>query len=91
MAQHKQAEKRHRQSLKRKQRNTSTRSKMKSAVRTARETLSANDREAAPVQVAKAIKVIQTTASKGVIHKRAAARRMSRMMKALNKLDSSKA
>ncbi len=81
MANHVSAEKRHRQSLKRRTRNAALRSRMRRAVKDARGTVEAKGAEAAAL-VKRAVAQIYKTASKGVISKATAARRVSRLMKA---------
>ncbi|MFP2933834.1 30S ribosomal protein S20 [Pyxidicoccus sp. 3LG] len=84
MANTKSAEKRHRQSLKRRARNVTVRGEVKTAVKSAREALAtkgANTTDA----LKGASKALNKAASKGVLHKRTASRRISRLAKAANK------
>ncbi len=84
MAQHPSALKRHRQSQKRKARNNSVKSGVRTAVKAAREA------EGSPADIAKAIKQAQVTlaraGTKGVFHKRTVSRRISRLALLQNKL-----
>jgi small subunit ribosomal protein S20 len=72
--------KRNRQNEKRRLRNKGVRSELKSRVKTAREAITSGD-ENAHETVRVAQKRIDKAGSKGVIHKNAAARRTSRLMK----------
>ncbi len=80
----KSAAKRHRQSLRRGERNQARRSAARTAVRTAREAIAAGDKDAAAIAVHAAVAVLDRTAQKGVIHDNNAARRKSRLMHQLN-------
>ena len=69
---------------KRRQRNKSVRSSVRTAVRKFREAVEAgNTEEAAELQRA-ASRALDKAASKGVVHKRTAARRKSRLARAAN-------
>ena len=72
--------KRIRQNEKRRQRNKAVRSELKSRVKTADQAIVAGDANASQ-QVKTAQKRINKAASAGIIHKNAAARRTSRLMK----------
>jgi len=72
--------KRIRQNEKRRQRNKAVRSELKSRVKTANQAVVAGDANAGE-QVKPAQKRINKAASAGIIHKNAAARRTSRLMK----------
>ena len=82
MANHKSAVKRNRQSLKRRARNLNVREGVKDAVKKVRAAIVAKD----PAQAAEALKAATKTLSKagakGVLHKRTASRRVSRLAKA---------
>ena len=77
------AEKRNRQSQKRAASNRVYRSAARTAVKKARLAIAAGDPDAAEL-VRSAEVALSRAASKGVIHKKNAARRKSRLMKALN-------
>lgn len=81
MANHPSAKKRFRQNVKRNARNTALRSRMRNAVRAARAAIEdqSEDRQSL---VDHAVKVIQKTASKKVIHRNTASRYVSRLVKA---------
>lgn len=85
MANTKSAEKRNRQAQKRRVRNAATRTTVKNAVKKARETISGKDAAATTTALKDAARAIGKAVSKGVVHKRAASRRISRLAKAANK------
>ena len=85
MANTRSAEKRNRQTQKRRTRNVQVRTGLKSAVKKAREAIVQADPAAAKQAVATALRTLDKAASKGIIHKNAAARRISRMAKAARK------
>ena len=85
MANTKSAEKRNRQAQKRRARNTTVRTTVKTAVKKARESLTTKDAAKTNDAVKAATKTLARAASKGVIHKRTAARRISRLAKAAHK------
>ena len=72
--------KRNRQNEKRRIRNKGVRTELKTRVKNAREAVVAGD-ESAPELVRVAQKRLDKAGAKGVIHKNAAARRTSRLMK----------
>lgn len=72
--------KRNRQNEKRRVRNKSVRTELKTRVKNAREAVVAGE-ESAPELVRVAQKRLDKAGAKGVIHKNAAARRTSRLMK----------
>lgn len=82
MARHKSAEKRARQSVKRQERNTSIESGVKTLVRAFREAMSTGDKAKASEALAAASRGLQKAASKGVLHKRNASRRVARLAEA---------
>ncbi len=81
------AEKRNRQAQKRRVRNMQVRTGVKSAVKKAREAIARGDASARDAFRA-AAKTLEKAASKGVVHKNAASRRISRLAKALAKTGS---
>ncbi len=86
MATHKSAIKRARQSERRRLRNKSYRTRVKNVSRQVREAVAAGKSpEEVQASLRKAVSVIQKTASKGVIHKRKAARKISRLYRLVNK------
>jgi small subunit ribosomal protein S20 len=86
MANHKSAEKRDRQSKIRRLRNRMNKSAMKTAVRQIEDALAAGSEEQAKTALQAAIPVIYKTATKGSIHKKNAARKVSRLTKRVNKM-----
>ncbi|WP_320175558.1 30S ribosomal protein S20 [Maridesulfovibrio sp.] len=86
MANHKSALKRHRQSVKRNLRNNMVRTRIKNVVKEVRAAVEANDTELAATALRKATSVLDKAATKKVIHSRAAARRISRLSAAVNKM-----
>lgn len=84
MAHHKDAIKRDRQNIKRNAYNRHYRSLMRGTVKKLRAMVEGGDAAAAAAALPNAVSIVQKVASKGVIHKRQAARRVSRMAKAIN-------
>lgn len=62
-------------------RNVSAKSAMKTYIRKARTVIEAGDTAAIPAAVKAAVSVIDKTAERGIIHRNAAARRKSRLMR----------
>jgi small subunit ribosomal protein S20 len=81
MANKKSARKRAEKSLELKQKNRAARSRMRTAVKAARQSL-AEGGETAATAVARAVSVIDQTAQKGVVHRNTAARSKSRLLRA---------
>jgi small subunit ribosomal protein S20 len=81
MANIKSQKKRNITNAKRHERNKSVKAELKTRTKRVEATLGTDDNEAA---VRAATKRIDTAASKGIIHKNAAARKKSRMMKKVN-------
>lgn len=84
MSNHPSAAKRNRQRIARTARNRSIRSTVRTAVKQARTAIASGD-SAAAQQVKKAISLLASAASKGVLHKKTAARTTSRIQAALTK------
>jgi small subunit ribosomal protein S20 len=85
LANHKSALKRARQNTVRRLRNKSIRTRIKSAVKNVREAVSdKQDNVAQELNLAKS--VIDNAAKKGTIHKRTAARKISRLSKLVNSI-----
>jgi small subunit ribosomal protein S20 len=78
----KSAEKRNRQAQKHRVRNQHVTSTLRTQVRKFREAVGAGDAPKTQAELAAAVKLIAKAASKGVIHKAQAARRISRMTRA---------
>ncbi|PLX86746.1 MAG: 30S ribosomal protein S20 [Desulfuromonas sp.] len=81
MANHKSAEKRNRQNKIRNARNTHIRSTMRTYVKKVRTAVSDGDKQTAQTLLEKAVPYIDKAASKGVIHKATASRKISRLSK----------
>ena len=78
--------KRNRQTIKRAERNKAVRSELKTRTKAAAAAIETGAEDKAD-RVKAAVKRIDSAASKGVIHKNAAARRKSRLMKRANSSD----
>jgi small subunit ribosomal protein S20 len=89
LANHKSAQKRIRQSEKRRAHNKSIRSAMRTVVKNARAALESGDGEVAKSKLRDAEASLRRAASKGIIPKKRADRAVSRMSKRLNALSSS--
>jgi small subunit ribosomal protein S20 len=89
VATHKSAKKRARQTPKRTERNRSSRSRVKSAVKSARSALVVGDAEETATALKAAEGVLRRAASKGAIPKKRASRSVSRLAKNQNRLASS--
>jgi small subunit ribosomal protein S20 len=79
------AEKRNRQAQKRRARNVQVRTGVKNAVKKVRDAVSRGDVAAAKAALPGAEKTLSKARSKGVMHKNAVARRISRLAKAAAK------
>ena len=84
MANHKSAEKRNRQNKIRNARNTHIRSTMRSYIKKIRIAIADGDMDSAKTLLEKTIPYIDKAASKGVIHKATASRKISRLAKLIN-------
>lgn len=84
MANHKSAIKRHKQSVKRNARNRAARTRMKNLVKEVRTAIMNGDKSAAEQALKGATVALDKSASKGVIHWKKAARKVSRLAKAVN-------
>ena len=86
MANHKSAEKRHRQSLKRNVRNSSIRSRMRTAIKKVKEAVSSGNKDEAAAMLKAAQKVIDRTSGYGVIHKKTGSRYVSNLSALVKKM-----
>lgn len=86
MANHKSALKRNRQAAVRNARNTHVRSTMRSFVKQVRNAVAAGKQEEAQTALNRAVPYIDKAATKGVIHKATASRKISRLVKLVNTL-----
>ena len=88
LANHKSALKRARQSKVRRLRNMGFKTRVKNAVKDVRTSVDEKQAEQAKENLIKAVSIIQKTASKGVIHRKKASRKVSRLARQVNKLAS---
>ncbi|RJQ28262.1 30S ribosomal protein S20 [Candidatus Parcubacteria bacterium] len=88
MATHKSAIKQDKQSKKRKMRNTKIKSYVKTVIKRVRNAVDEKDMESSTQALVKAIPAIDKAASKGVIHKKTASRKISRLTKRVNSVTS---
>ncbi|HIJ19780.1 MAG TPA: 30S ribosomal protein S20 [Deltaproteobacteria bacterium] len=86
MANHKSALKRAKQSEIKRVENKSYKTRVKKAVKEVRAAVANNSEPEARESLKKAVSIIQKTASKGVIHKNQASRRVSRLEHQVNQL-----
>jgi len=86
VANHKSAEKRNRQSQARRLRNRVNKTLMKNAVRKVNEAVTAGTVEEAKEALKVAIPMIARTATKGSLHKKNASRKVSRLTRSINKM-----
>ena len=86
MANIKSAKKRILVSQKRADRNKAIRSKVKTTIKKVNAAIEANDKAAASEALTKAVSAIDKATQKGVYHKNTAARKVSRLTVAVNKL-----
>lgn len=88
MATHKSAMKQDIQSKKRRMRNMRIKSYVKTVIKRARKAVDEKDMEIATQALAKAIPAIDKAASKGIMHKKTASRKISRLTKRVNSVTS---
>ncbi|TKX28528.1 30S ribosomal protein S20 [Campylobacter sp. MIT 12-5580] len=86
MANHKSAEKRARQTIKRTERNRYYRTRLKNITRAVREAAEQNDKNAANEALKIANKSIHSMVSRGFLKKQTASRRVSRLTLLVNKI-----
>lgn len=84
MANHKSALKRARQNEVRRMRNKSTKTRIKNIVKDVRLAVSEKSEESALTKLDTAKSIIDNAAKKGVIHKKSASRKISRLSKIVN-------
>jgi small subunit ribosomal protein S20 len=87
VANHKSAVKRNRQNKIRASRNIHVRSTMRTFVKQVREAVSAGDKDAAKTALERVVPFIDKAATKGVIHKATASRKISRLQKLVNTMN----
>ena len=86
MANHPSAKKRARQNEKRRLRNRQHRSKMRTVVKKVETAISGKDAETASNSLKDAIRILDKSATKGIIHKNLASRKKSILTKKVNRL-----
>ena len=86
MANHKSAEKRARQNVKRNETNRSNRSKLRTQIKKLRTALSAADKNTSNELLNPTVSLIDKAVNKGLIHKNTAARYKSRLTKHVSEL-----
>jgi small subunit ribosomal protein S20 len=91
VANHPSAEKRNRQRIKRTTRNRSVKSAVRTQLKDVRAALSAKDAKAAKEALEEATRALDQAASKGVLPKKNASRKVSRLAKQVHKLGAAKA
>ncbi|MDP2689910.1 MAG: 30S ribosomal protein S20 [Deltaproteobacteria bacterium] len=84
MANHKSAIKRHKQSEKRKARNASIKSNLKSAIKKVTEAMGTGKAEEARTVLKGAASLLDAAVTRGVLHRNNASRKVSRLTKAVN-------
>ena len=89
MATHKSSEKRSRQSEKRRIRNVAVRSRAKTAIKSVLSAVEKRDLDSASAMLEKAVPNIAKAAAKGILHKKNASRKISRLARKVNALASS--
>ena len=86
MAEKGSAAKRHRQSLKRRLRNRTAKSEVKTSIKIFTSAVSSKDKDEAGKAYNFVVKKMDTAAGKGIYHKNTVARKKSRLAKMLNRL-----
>lgn len=79
MANTKSAQKRNRQSIKRKARNSAVKSGVKTAIKAAREAIASGDQARAKTAIAAATSALAKASTKGVLHAKNTSRRIGRL------------
>lgn len=87
MANHKSAIKRHKQSVKRAARNRAVKTRIKNVIKAVRAAVTEKDKEQAQAKLTEAMSVLDKASSKGVIHWKNAARKISRLSKAVDGIE----
>lgn len=87
MANHKSAIKRHKQSLQRAARNRAARTRVKNAIKDVRAAIQNKDKGVADTALTTAASVLSKAAGKGALHWKKAARKISRLSRAVNGIE----
>ena len=82
------AKKAARQTVKRTERNKSRRTQLRSSVRKVEEAIAAGDKAAAQAALKDAEPVLARTAQRGIVHRKTASRKVSRLAKRIRALES---
>ena len=85
MANHPSALKRAKQNKIRRSRNASVKSMIKTGIKQYLQTLEAPSQKSSPAALIQAVSLIDQAGSKGILHRRTASRKISRLSKKLNK------
>ena len=88
MANHKDAVKRNRQNHKRRAQNRQYRSRMRGQIKKVRDAIETGDATGAAAELKSTVGLIHRLASKGILHRRQAGRKISRLQQAVNQLSS---
>jgi small subunit ribosomal protein S20 len=88
MNKHPSAQKRHRQSVKRQERNHAIRSRVRTFVKRVRESIDAKNVDEASTRLRSAARAIDKAVTKGVLHRNTASRKISRLTQAVRTLAS---
>jgi len=88
MANTKSAKKAARQTVKRTERNKSRRTQLRSSVRKVEEAIATGDKAAAQAALKDAEPVLARTAQRGILHRKTASRKVSRLAKRIRALES---
>jgi small subunit ribosomal protein S20 len=86
MNKHPSAQKRHRQSVKRHDRNQAIRSRVRTFVKRVRESIEAKNLDEANTRLGSATRAIDKAVTKGVLHRNTASRKISRLTRAVRTL-----
>ena len=86
MATHRSAEKRSRQNEKRRLRNSAIKSRVKTAIKSVLKAVEGKDGEGSKTALSHVIPLIDKATAKGVLHKKTASRKISRLSRKVNAL-----
>ncbi|HEY7163560.1 MAG TPA: 30S ribosomal protein S20 [Candidatus Binatia bacterium] len=89
MADHPSVVKRHEQSLKRKTRNTETKSRLRTLIKKARQAIETQNKESATVQIRTVNKQLAKAVGKGIIKRNTASRWLSRLSRSASRISPS--
>jgi len=88
LARHRSAIKRHKQSEKRRLRNTAVKSEIKTAIKKVRQSVEGSDAEAAREALKRATRLLDRAVTKGVLHRNTASRKIARLTVRVNSIES---